>query len=65
MYANHSMRSSKKYPYGVFCPCGFTIHIKADEVKIGYNDIQCPKCWFVTGLTVNDKELEYWKLNKR
>lgn len=65
MYADYSMCSSKKYRYGVFCLCGLTIHIKADEVKIGYNDIQCPECGFVAGLTVNGKELEYWKLNKR
>lgn len=64
MYAYYSMRASKKYPYGAFCPCGLTIHIKADEVKIGYNDIQCPKCGFVAGLIVNGKELEYWKVNK-
>lgn len=57
MYADYSMRSSKKYPYGVFCPCGLTIHIKADEVKIGYNYIQCPKCGFVAGLIVNGKNL--------
>lgn len=44
MYADYSMCYSKKYPYGVFCPCGLTIHIKADEVKIGHNDIQCPEC---------------------
>lgn len=65
MYADYSMCSSKEYPYGVFCPCGRTIHIKADEVKIGHNDIQCPKCGFVAGLIVNGKELEYWKLNEK
>lgn len=64
MYADYSMCSSKKYPYGAFCPCGRTIHIKADEVKIGYNAIQCPRCGFVAGLIVNGKELEYWKANK-
>ena len=58
MYANYSVCSSKKYPYGIFCPCGLTIHIKADEVKIGYNDIQCLECGFVVGLIVNGKELE-------
>lgn len=57
MYADYSMRSYKKYPYGVFCPCGLTIHIKVDEVKLGYNDIQCPKCGFVAGLIVNGKNL--------
>lgn len=57
MYADHSISFSKEYPYGVFCPCGLTIHIKADEVKIGYNDIQCPKCGFVAGLTVNGRKM--------
>lgn len=57
MHADYSMRSSKEYPYGVFCPCGRTIHIKADEVEIGYNHIQCPKCGFVAGLIVNGKNL--------
>lgn len=65
MYADYSMRSSKKYPYGVFCPCGLTIHIKADEVKIGYNDIQCPECGFVAGLMVNSKNLSNGNLMKR
>lgn len=54
----------KKYPYGVFCPCGLTIHIKGDEVKIGYNDIQCPKCGFVAGLIVNGKNLSIENLTK-
>lgn len=65
MYADYSMRSSKKYPYGVFCPCGLTIHIKADEVKIGYNDIQCPECGFVAGLIVKGKNLSNGNLIKR
>lgn len=54
----------KKYPYGVFCPCGLTIHIKADEVKIGYNDIQCPECGFVARLIVNGKNLSSGNLMK-
>ena len=57
MYADYSMFASKKHPYGVFCPCGLTIHIKADEVKIRYNYIQCPKCGFVSGLIVNGNSL--------
>lgn len=64
MYADYSMCSSKKYPYGVFCLCGRTVHIKADEVKNGYNDIQCPKCGFVAGLIVNNKNLSVGNLTK-
>ena len=57
MYADYSLFASKKHSYGVFCPCGLTIHIKVDEVKIGYNYIQCPKCGFVSGLIVNGNSL--------
>ena len=64
MYADYSICSSKKYPYGIFCPCGLTIHIKADEVKNGYNDIQCPECGFVAGLIVNSKNLSIENLTK-
>lgn len=64
MYADYVIHSSKKYPYGVFCPCGLTIHIKADEVKIGYNDIQCPECGFVARLIVNGKNLSSGNLMK-
>ena len=62
MYADYSMCCSKEYPYGTFCPCGRTIHIKASEVEIGRNNrIECPECGFVVGLTVNGKELKYWE----
>ena len=64
MYADYNIYSSKKYPYSVFCPCGLTIHIKADEIKNGYNDIQCPKCGFVAGLIVNSKDLSIGNLTK-
>ena len=64
MYADHSICYSKKYPYGTFCPCGLTIHIKTDEVKTGYNAIQCPKCGFVAGLIVTGKNLTIGNLTK-
>lgn len=61
MYADYSMCTSKEYPYGAICLCGRTIHIKASEVEIGRNNIECPECDFVAGLTVNGKILNYWK----
>lgn len=64
MYSDYSICSSKKYPYGIFCPCGLTIHIKADAVKNGYNDIKCPKCGFIAELIVNSKNLNIGNLIK-
>ena len=64
MYVDDSIFSSKKDHQGIFCPCGLTIHIKADEVKNGYNDIKCPKCGFVAGLIVNSKNLSIGNLTK-
>ena len=44
MYADFDLRYSDEYPYGVFCICGRTIHLKESEVPYMYNRVTCPVC---------------------
>lgn len=60
MIVDNNSCHSKEYPYGAFCICGKTIHLKSDELRIGAtNYIKCPVCGYVVGLTISDKQNGY------
>ena len=44
MYADFDMRYSGEHPFGVFCPCGRTVHLKESEAPERVNRVTCPVC---------------------